>query len=103
MVESETKPSSQDGESKDQSEEEEQPRRRNHVKRWNQEPRDDTKAEILEFDGKTQGDELLEWLLTIEHVFVLKEYTEEIKVKLVAIKLKTYASLWWKNVKRDRE
>ena len=67
---------------------------------WNQEPRDDFKAEIPKFDGKTQGDELLEWLLTIERVFDLKEYAEEKKVKVV--KLKGYASLWWENLKRDR-
>ena len=34
--------------------------KKNPVRRWNQEARDDTKAEILEFNGKTQGDELLE-------------------------------------------
>ena len=73
------------------------------VRRWNQEPKDDTKVEIPEFNGKTQGDELLEWYLTIERVFDLKEYTEERKVKVVAIELKGYASLWWENLKRDRE
>ena len=59
--------------------------------------------EILEFDGKTQGDELLEWILTVERVFDLKEYSKEKKVKMVAVKLKGYASLWWENLKRERE
>ena len=63
----------------DQSEEEEQPIWKNNNRRWNQEPRDDSKAKIPEFDSKTQGDELLEWILTIEHVFDLKEYAEEKK------------------------
>ena len=76
VVESEIEPSSQDEESEDQSEEEEQPQRRNPNRRWNQEPKDDSKAEIPEFDEKTQGDELLEWLLTVDHVFDLKEYAE---------------------------
>ena len=67
--------------------------------RWNQEPRDDSKAKIPEFDWKTQGDELLEWLLTVERVFDLKDYAEEKKVKLVTIKWKGYASLWWENLK----
>ena len=102
-MESKTEPSSQDEDSDDQSEEEEQPWRRNPNRRWNQEPKDDSKAEIPEFDGKTQGDELLEWFLTIECVFDLKEYAEERKEKLVPIKLKGYASLWWENLKRDRE
>ena len=70
------------------------PRRKYNNQKWNQEPRDDSKAEIPEFDGKTQRDELLEWILTVEHVFDLKEYSEEKKVKLVAVKLKGYASLW---------
>ena len=103
MVEFETKPTAQDEESKDESEVEKQPRRRNPNKRWNQEPRDDSKAEKPKFDGKTQGDELLEWLLTVDLVFDLKDYAEEQMVKLVAIKLKGYMSLWWENLKRDRE
>ena len=44
---------------------------------------------------------MLEWLLTVEHVFDLKDYAEEKKVILVAIKLKVCASLWWENLKRD--
>ena len=98
VVEYEAEPSSQDEESEDQNEEEKQPRKRNPKRRWNQEPKDDSKTEISEFDGKTQGDELLEWLLNVEHVFELKKYAVERKVKLVAIKLKCYASLWWENL-----
>ena len=60
MVESEFEASSQDEALEDENEEEEQPSRRNDNRRWNQEPRDDFKAEIPKFDGKTQGDELLE-------------------------------------------
>ena len=45
----------------------------------------------------------MEWLLTVKSVFDLKDYVEEKKVKLVAIKLKGYASLWWENFKWDRE
>ena len=52
VVESKTEPSSQDEESDDQSEEEEQTQRRNLVKCWNQEPRDDSKAKILNLMGR---------------------------------------------------
>ena len=45
----------------------------------------------------------MEWILTVEHVFDLKEYAEEKNVKLVAIKLKGNVSLWWENLKRERE
>ena len=103
MVESECEPSSQDEESEDQSEEEKQPRRKNNNQRWNQEPRGDSKVEILEFYRKTQGDELLKWILTVKRVFDLKEYAEEKNIKLVVVMLKGYAFLWWENLKRDRE
>ena len=39
----------------------------------------------------------------MERVFDLKDYAEEKLVKLVVIKPKGYASLWWENLKRDRE
>lgn len=62
----------------------------------------DVKLDIPEFDGKLQGDVFLDWLYTVERIFDFKEYSEERKVKLVAIKLKGYASLWWENLKRER-
>ena len=93
-MESKSEASSQDETLEDDSEEEEQPIRRNHHWRWNQESIDDSKAKILKFDGKTQGDMLLEWILTVEHMFDLKDYAKEKKVKLVVVKLKSYASLW---------
>lgn len=62
----------------------------------------DVKIDIPEFDGKLQGDVFLDWLYTVERIFDFKEYSEERKVKLVAIKLKGYASLWWENLKRER-
>ena len=92
-MEFESEASSQDEALEDESEEGEQPIQRNHNRRWNQEPRDDSKAEIPEFDGKTRGNKLLEWILTFERVFDLKNYVKEKKVKLVAVKLKGYASL----------
>ena len=60
VVVSESEASSQYEALEEESEEEEQPIWRNNNQRWNQEPRDNSKAEILEFDRKTQIDELLE-------------------------------------------
>ena len=60
------------------------------------------KVDIPEFDGMIQGDTFLDWLFTIERIFYFKNYSKERKVKLVAIKLKGYASLWWENLKRKR-
>ena len=47
-------------------------------------------------------DEFIYWLQTMERIFNFKKFLEYKKVKLVALKLKTYASLWWEN-QRARE
>ena len=62
----------------------------------------DIEVELPEFDGKMQGDTFRDWLYTIEKNFEFKEFSEERKVKLVAIRLKGYSSLWWKNLKKER-
>ena len=65
----------------------------------------DFKVEIPEFEGKLDPDEFIEWLQTVERVFEFKEIPEDKKVKLVALRLRKYASLWWTNLnaKRTRE
>ncbi|MFS7899882.1 putative nucleotidyltransferase, Ribonuclease H [Helianthus anomalus] len=60
------------------------------------------KVEIPEFDGRAQPDEFIDWLSTVERVFDLKDISDKFKVKLVAIKLRKYASLWWDHVKKKR-
>jgi len=63
------------------------------------------KEEILEFEGRLNPDEFLEWLQTIERIFYYKEISEGNRVKLVAFRLRKYASLWWSNLcaKRARQ
>jgi len=65
----------------------------------------DFKVEILEFEGKLDADEFLEWSQIIERVFEYKDVPDERKVKLPALRLRKYASLWWTNLiaKRSRE
>ena len=65
----------------------------------------DFKVEIPEFEGKLDPDEFLEWLQTVERIFEYKEIPDDRKVKLVALRLRKYASLWWTNLnaKRSRE
>ena len=63
----------------------------------------DIKVDIPDFEGKLQPDEFVEWLQTVERVFEYKEVPEDQKVKIVAIKLKKHASIWWENLKRKRE
>ncbi|KAK0577396.1 hypothetical protein LWI29_032473 [Acer saccharum] len=61
------------------------------------------KVEILEFEGKMQPDELVEWLNAVDRIFDYQDVPENKKVKLVAIKLRKHASFWWENLKRQRE
>ncbi|GJX58273.1 hypothetical protein Tco_0289663 [Tanacetum coccineum] len=52
----------------------------------------DIKVDIPEYDGKSDPDEFVEWLRTVERVFDYKQTTEDNKVKIVALKLRKYAS-----------
>jgi len=79
------------------------------IRRARMEPRfqansDDFRVEIPECEGKIDPDEFLEWMHTVERMFEYKEVPEDKKVKLVALKLGKYASLWWTNLcsKRSR-
>nr|GEW10681.1 hypothetical protein [Tanacetum cinerariifolium] len=61
------------------------------------------KVDIPEYDGKLDPDEFVEWLRTVELVFDYEQTTEDNKVKIVALKLRKYASTWWSNVCLKRE
>ena len=61
------------------------------------------KFNIPEFDGRMDPDEFLDWLNMVEHVFEYYDSPEREKVKLVATKMCKNASIWWKNMKRQRE
>ncbi|KAL9275453.1 hypothetical protein AKJ16_DCAP13225 [Drosera capensis] len=60
------------------------------------------KIEIPEFEGKAHPDEFIDWMHTVERVFDLRNMTEDQKVKVVTIKLRKYASIWWEHVKKQR-
>ena len=62
----------------------------------------DFKVEISEFQGKLDPNEFLKWMQTVEWIFEYKEILEDKKVKLVALKLRKYASLWWANLLTKR-
>ena len=62
-----------------------------------------SKLNIPELDKRMDLDEFLDWLITVEHVFENYNPLEHEKVKLVAIKMCKNASIWWKNMKRQRE
>jgi hypothetical protein len=82
------------------SEEEEvrEPRRRRRSKPSTM----DFKVEIPEFEGQLNPDDFLDWLSTVERVFEYKDIPDDKKVKLVALKVHKYASIWWNNVLSKR-
>lgn len=59
------------------------------------------KIKIPKFDGKTHPNDFIDWVNTVEEVFDLKDVPDPIKVKLVAIKLRNFASLWWEHEKQQ--
>ncbi|PWA49561.1 hypothetical protein CTI12_AA478130 [Artemisia annua] len=60
------------------------------------------KVDIPDFESNLHPDEFIDWLYTVERVFDIKNLSDEQKVKLVAIKLKKNASIWWEHVVRQR-
>ncbi|KAI0492042.1 hypothetical protein KFK09_026307 [Dendrobium nobile] len=60
------------------------------------------KIDLPEFEGRLDPDEFLNWIHTVERVIEFKEVAADRIVKLVAIKLRKHASLWWENLKRNR-
>nr|GFB98722.1 reverse transcriptase domain-containing protein [Tanacetum cinerariifolium] len=47
-------------------------------------------------------DDFIDWLSTGERVFDVRDIPDKLKVKLVAIKIRQHASLWWDHVKKRR-
>jgi len=62
----------------------------------------DFKVDIPEFEGQLDPDQFIDWLQTVERVFEYKDIPDDKKVKLVALKLRRYASIWWQNVVSSR-
>jgi len=83
--------------------EEEEPRTLVHAKRptFNVSS-NDFRVDIPEFEGKLNPEEFRDWLSTVERVFEYKDVPKDKKVKLVALKLRKYASLWWTNLCANR-
>jgi len=54
----------------------------------------DFRVDIPEFEGQLNPDHFLDWLQTVERVFEYKDVAEDRNVKIVALKLRKYASIW---------
>ena len=62
----------------------------------------DMKFYPLEFEGNLNTEVFLEWKQSIERFFEIKESTGKKAFKVDVLKLKRYASLWYKSIKRQR-
>ena len=58
----------------------------------------DFRVKIPKFEDKFDLDAFIEWLSTAKKIFEYKEISEDKKVKLVALNLRKYVSLWKTNL-----
>jgi len=58
--------------------------------------------DVPKFEGRLDPDEFLEWLQAVERAFEFEEVPEDQKAKLVALKLRSFASLWWTHLLAKR-
>jgi len=61
-----------------------------------------SKVGAPEFDGNLKLENYIDWVLAIERIIELKEYNDKKAFKLVDLKLKVYASLWYEALKKNR-
>jgi len=80
-----------------ESSSDEEPFRRPRPEQRGQGNSNDFRVEIPEYEGKLDPEDFLDWLHIVERVFEYKDVPKEKKVKLVALGLRKYASLWWTN------
>ncbi|KAJ0484430.1 hypothetical protein HanLR1_Chr14g0513271 [Helianthus annuus] len=53
-------------------------------------------------NSRATCNQTIDWLQTVERIFDLRDVPDNLKVKLVAIKLIKHASLWWEHVQNQR-
>ena len=59
--------------------------------------------EILKFEEKMRPDDFIDYLNTVERIFDFKDVPKNRKVKIVAIKLRKHALIWWEHLQRQRQ
>ena len=52
-------------------------------------------TKVLEFQGRLQPKEFIDWLCIVEEVIEFKGVLEQMKIPLVATKLQGRATAWW--------
>ncbi|ESQ50621.1 hypothetical protein EUTSA_v10023123mg, partial [Eutrema salsugineum] len=60
------------------------------------------KVDIPEFQGRIRGDDLLDWIVTVEEILDFKQVPDDRRVPLVAMRFRGHATSWWKQLKSTR-
>ncbi|KAF8106014.1 hypothetical protein N665_0148s0002 [Sinapis alba] len=70
----------------------------NHDDRWER----GFRVDIPEFHGGLRGDELIDWLISVEEIMEFKQVPLDRRVSLVAMRFRGHAATWWKQLKTTR-
>ena len=84
------------------SHEELRPRRERRLTRHPTDDLRDMRIDLPEFEGNLKPDLFIEWIQALERFFEIKEFSDEKAFKVAVLKLKSYASLWYENLKKQR-
>ena len=57
------------------------------------------RIEVPKFQGSLQPEEFIDWLCTAEKFLEFKRVPEEIKVPLIATRLRDRVAAWWQHFK----
>ena len=60
------------------------------------------KVDIPEFHGGLKGDDLIDWLVSVEEILDFKQVPPTRRVPLVAMRFRGHAATWWKQLKTTR-
>ena len=60
------------------------------------------RTEVLEFQASLQAEDFIDWLCTAEEVMEFKMVPEEMKVPLIATRLRGKTTAWWQQLKLTR-
>lgn len=61
------------------------------------------KMEVSNFSGNLTLEDLIDWISELEDYFELEDIEDPLRVRLAQTKLKGHATLWWKELQRERE
>uniref|UniRef100_A0A2N9ER69 Retrotransposon gag domain-containing protein n=1 Tax=Fagus sylvatica TaxID=28930 RepID=A0A2N9ER69_FAGSY len=77
---------------------EEQDQNQRYEPRYEQKWEGSVKIDVPEFSSGLNLDDFTDWLNHVERVFEYHDIPDHMKVKIVRIKLKGRASVWWKQI-----